>query len=76
MLNSQKEHLAIQGLHESMAGVGVLGTVPWFMSMLSKLPGATGRFSPFTDWCSQQLKDKREVQLPVKDMIQQVLIRE
>ncbi|KAJ3544539.1 hypothetical protein NM208_g2999 [Fusarium decemcellulare] len=61
MLNSGKKHPAIEGLHDNMAAVGVLGTVPWLMSMLSKIPGATGSYSRFTDWCGRELQAKRAI---------------
>jgi hypothetical protein len=60
MLNSGHKHAAIHGLHDNMAAVGVLGTVPWLMSMLSKIPGATGSYSKFTDWCGRELQAKRD----------------
>ncbi|UPL01945.1 hypothetical protein LCI18_012879 [Fusarium solani-melongenae] len=59
MLDSGHKHPAIQGLHDNMTAVGVLGTVPWLMSMLSKIPGATGSYERFTDWCGQELQAKR-----------------
>ncbi|KAF5021007.1 hypothetical protein F66182_6938 [Fusarium sp. NRRL 66182] len=59
MLNSGSKHSAIQGLHDNMTAVGVLGTVPWMMSMLSKIPGATGTYARFTDWCGKELQAKR-----------------
>jgi hypothetical protein len=61
MLESGHEHPATRGLHDNMAAVGILGTVPWLLSMLSKIPGATGSYSRFTDWCGDELKAKREV---------------
>ncbi|KAH6876594.1 cytochrome P450, partial [Thelonectria olida] len=61
MLNSGNKHTAIQGLHESMGAVGVLGTVPWLMSMLGKIPGATGSYSHFMDWCGKELQTKRGI---------------
>ncbi|KAI1859785.1 hypothetical protein JX265_010234 [Neoarthrinium moseri] len=61
MLESEIEHPAIRGLHDNMAAVGVLGTVPWLLSMLSKIPGATGSYSNFMDWCGQQLEEKRQL---------------
>ncbi|KAF4468469.1 benzoate 4-monooxygenase cytochrome [Fusarium albosuccineum] len=61
MLNSGKKHPAIEGLHDNMAAVGVLGAVPWLMSMLSKIPGATGSYSRFTDWCGRELQAKRAI---------------
>jgi hypothetical protein len=61
MLESESEHPAIKGVHESMLAIGVLGTVPWLLSMISKVPGAAAGFSRFTTWCHQQLQEKRKV---------------
>lgn len=61
MLVSGDEHPAIRGLHDNMAAVGILGTVPWLLSMLGKVPGATGNYERFTNWCGQELKAKRKV---------------
>jgi hypothetical protein len=47
MLESGHKHPAIKGLRDNMAAVGILGTVPWLMSMLSKIPGATGSYEIF-----------------------------
>ncbi|KAL6856827.1 cytochrome P450 [Trichoderma novae-zelandiae] len=61
MLESESEHPAIKGVHESMMAIGVLGTVPWLLSMISKVPGAAAGFSRFTTWCHQQLQEKRKI---------------
>lgn len=61
MLDSGHKHPAIQALHENMAAVGVLSTVPWLMSMLGKIPGATGSYERFADWCARELQAKRVV---------------
>ncbi|KAI0480040.1 cytochrome P450 [Xylariaceae sp. FL0804] len=61
MLKLATEHSAIRGLHDNMAAVGILGTMPWLMSMLSKIPGATGTYQRFTDWCGKELKTKRAI---------------
>lgn len=61
MLELESEHLAIKGVHESMLAIGVLGTVPWLLSMISKVPGAAASFSRFTTWCHRELQKKREV---------------
>ncbi|KAL6883208.1 cytochrome P450 [Trichoderma longibrachiatum] len=61
MLESETEHPAIKGVHESMLAIGVLGTVPWLLSMISKVPGAAASFSRFTAWCHQQLQEKRQI---------------
>ncbi|KAM0226793.1 hypothetical protein ACHAP5_012315 [Fusarium lateritium] len=69
MLDSGHKHPAIQGLHDNMTAVGVLGTVPWLMSMLSKIPGATGTYARFTDWCGKELQAKRTVSTTLLDMV-------
>lgn len=61
MLESGEEHPAIKGVHDSMMAIGVLGTVPWLLSMLSKIPGAAGGYLKFITWCHQQLQEKRRV---------------
>lgn len=63
MLESGSEHPAIKGVHDSMLAIGVLGTAPWLLSMISKVPGAAAGFSRFTAWCHQQLQEKRKVRL-------------
>lgn len=63
MLESESEHPAIKGVHESMLAIGVLGTVPWLLSMISKVPGAAASFSRFTTWCHEELQEKRRVRL-------------
>ena len=65
MLESGDEHPAIRGVHDSMTAIGVLGTVPWLLSMLSKIPGAAGGYLKFTAWCHQQLQEKRRVSQPL-----------
>lgn len=61
MLESGHKHPAIQGLHNTMSTIGILGTVPWLLSMLTKIPGATGGYARFMDWCGQQIMAKRVV---------------
>ena len=63
MLEDETEHPAIQGIHQSMMAIGVLGTVPWLLSMLGKIPGAAGGYLRFTTWCHDQVKEKRMVVL-------------
>jgi hypothetical protein len=55
------EHPAVDGLHWAMATAGVVTTLPWLMNMLRCIPGATGRFERFAEWCYEQLDLKREV---------------
>ncbi|GKU14272.1 unnamed protein product, partial [Fusarium langsethiae] len=59
MVENETEHPAIKGVHESMMAIGVLGTVPWVLSMAGKIPGAAGGYARFTRWCHEQLQEKR-----------------
>ena len=61
MLESGREHPAMTGLHESMTAIAVAGAMPWLLSALSRIPGATGGYDRFTSWCSQQLEAKKKV---------------
>ncbi|KAM0293758.1 hypothetical protein ACHAPM_011480 [Fusarium culmorum] len=61
MVEDETEHPAIKGVHESMMAIGVLGTVPWVLSMLGKIPGAAGGYARFTRWCHEQLQEKRKI---------------
>ncbi|KAI8653830.1 hypothetical protein LRP88_00428 [Fusarium phalaenopsidis] len=69
MLDSGHKHPAIQALHENMAAVGVLSTVPWLMSMLGKIPGATGSYARFADWCARELQAKRAIDNKNKEVL-------
>jgi hypothetical protein len=61
MVENETEHPAIKGVHESMMAIGVVGTVPWLLAMLGKIPGAAGGYARFTGWCHDQLQEKRMV---------------
>lgn len=54
------EHPAIESLHDAMSVAGIVTTLPWLMNMLRVVPGATGRFERFANWCTEQLNLKRE----------------
>lgn len=60
-MESETESPAVNGLRDNMAVVAVLGTVPWLLSMLGQVPGAVGSYSRFMNWCSRELKAKRQV---------------
>lgn len=63
MLEDEAEHPAIEGVHESMMAIGVVGTVPWLLAMLGKVPGAASGYVHFTTWCRDQLREKRRVRI-------------
>lgn len=60
MVETGTEHEAIAALHGQMIAVGVLGTVPWLLSLLAKLP-ISGGFGIFMDFCVKQLDKRIEV---------------
>ncbi|KAH6603186.1 cytochrome p450 [Trichoderma cornu-damae] len=68
MLKSTSEHPALQGVRESMFFIGVIGTVPWLLYMVGKIPGMTS-YNRFYIWCNQQLKAKRTLQEAVQEQI-------
>ncbi|KAL7784098.1 cytochrome P450 [Trichoderma ceciliae] len=68
LLKSTNEHPAIQGVHESMFFIGVVGTVPWLLYMIGKIPGLTS-YNRFYMWCNQQLEDKRKAMTSEKEIL-------
>lgn len=60
MVDTGTEHEAIAALHGQMIAVGVLGTVPWLLSLLAKLL-ISGGFGIFMDFCVKQLDKKIDV---------------
>lgn len=57
MVDTGMEHEVMTALHGQMIAVGVLGTVPWLLSSLSKLP-ITGGFDVFIKFCIEHLDQK------------------
>lgn len=64
MVEKETEDPAIVGVHESMAAIGIVGTVPWLLAMLGKIPGLAPGYARFTGWCHDQLQEKKEVSIP------------
>lgn len=60
-LEAAKEHSAIKGLHDQMAALGLLAHIPWFLSLLGSIPGLSGSYGLFIDYCHKQVKEKVEV---------------
>ena len=60
-LEAAKEHSAIKGLHDQMAALGLLAHVPWFLSLLGSIPGLSGSYGLFIDYCHKQVKEKVDV---------------
>lgn len=61
MLEDGVEHSAIKGLHDQMTALGILSSIPWFLSMVGKIPGLAGSYALFTGWCGEQVEEKKKV---------------
>ena len=61
MLDDGAEHSAIKGLHEQMTTLGILSSIPWFLSMVGAIPGLAGSYALFTSWCGEQVEEKKKV---------------
>ncbi|CAG8384457.1 unnamed protein product [Penicillium salamii] len=54
------EHPAIKGVHDHMGILGVLGHVPWFLNLASRIPGAASGYSSFFKWCGDEIERKQK----------------
>jgi cytochrome P450 len=59
-LTGGTEHPAIKGIHDHMAILGVLSTVPWLLNILSSIPGAASGYSGFFKFCSDEIRAKNK----------------
>jgi cytochrome P450 len=59
-LTSGTEHPAIKGVHDHMAMLGVLSTVPWLLNILGSIPGAAAGYSEFFKFCSDEIRAKNK----------------
>ncbi|KAF2689772.1 cytochrome P450 67 [Lentithecium fluviatile CBS 122367] len=57
-ITSGEEHPAIKGIHEHVAVLGLLQTVPWLLNLLSAIPGAAAAFSEFFGTCKREMDEK------------------
>lgn len=60
-LEDAKEHSAIAGLHAQMAVLGLLSPLPWLLSFLGSIPGLTGSYALFMDYCAKQVEEAKAV---------------
>lgn len=63
-LEAGTEHPAIKGIHDHMALLGIMSTVPWMLNLLSRIPGAAAGYAGFFSWCSNELNTKIQASLP------------
>jgi hypothetical protein len=60
-LDSGVEHPASKGVHDHMAMLGMLQTVPWLLNLLGSIPGAAAGFSEFFGVCGMEMTEKERV---------------
>ncbi|KAL1962758.1 hypothetical protein VTN77DRAFT_9212 [Rasamsonia byssochlamydoides] len=58
-LEDAAEHSAIKGLHDQMSAIGILSAVPWLLSLLGSIPGLSGSYGLFMNYCAQQVEEKK-----------------
>ncbi|GAD99504.1 benzoate 4-monooxygenase cytochrome P450, putative [Paecilomyces variotii No. 5] len=58
-LEDAKEHSVIKGVHDQMATIGLLSQVPWFLYLLGSIPGLTGTYRSFMEYCARQVNEKK-----------------
>ncbi|KAF2866056.1 cytochrome P450 [Massariosphaeria phaeospora] len=59
-LGTGVEHPAIKGIHDHVAILGALQTVPWLLNLLGSVPGAAGAFSEFFGMCEAEIREKEK----------------
>jgi hypothetical protein len=60
-LEEGSELSAIKGLHDQMTVLGLLSPLPWLLSFLGSIPGLTGSYGLFMDYCAEQVREKKKV---------------
>jgi hypothetical protein len=62
MLESGEEHPAIGALHGSMLAIAIIGQpMPWLLALMSSVPALAGGYAKFSNWCTTELEDKKQV---------------
>ncbi|KZM28502.1 heme binding [Ascochyta rabiei] len=59
-LSSGQEHSAINGVHDHMTMLGILGTVPWLLNVLGSFSGAAAGYSSFFNFYSTKIQAKNK----------------
>lgn len=60
-METGEEHPAIQAIHDHHKILGIMGTLPWLLNLLSSLPGAAAPFGGFFAICREQMALKSKV---------------
>jgi hypothetical protein len=66
-LENATEHSAIRGLHDQMAALGLLSGVPWLLSFLGSIPGLSGSYGLFMEYCGREVQEKKTVEFELSE---------
>lgn len=67
-IRSGQEHPASKAVHDHLAILGVMQTVPWLLNLLSIIPGAAAGFSEFFSVCEQEMAEKERVRIAIMQL--------
>lgn len=60
-LSTGKEHSAIRPIHAHIKLLGMFQNLPWFLYLLSTIPGAASTYSEIFGFCANEIRGKSEV---------------
>lgn len=61
MIESGKEHFALDLLREGMEPLGLLGPIPWAFTILARIPGLGSGYKKFVAWGAEQVQNRMKV---------------
>lgn len=60
-LEEGTEHYAITAMHAQLEQIGLLGSIPWLMHLLVRIPGLAGPHAIFDKYCVKQVEQRKAV---------------
>ncbi|KAH7018218.1 putative cytochrome P450 [Microdochium trichocladiopsis] len=54
------EHPAIKCIHDHMEVLGVVSHIPWLLNIIPRIPGASAGYTPFFEWCGNEVRAKQK----------------
>lgn len=61
MLKNGEKHYAIKLLSDGQRPLGTLGTMPWLMMILMRIPGISAGYNRWLAYCEEQAKNRKQV---------------
>lgn len=60
-LEDGAEHYAITAMHAQLEQIGLLGVIPWLLHLLVRIPGLSGPYAIFNEYCIGQVEQRKAV---------------